>query len=88
MVATQRVEGLFSVAKTAGVDKRLSLCALWERLRRVNRMLDVEHGRRVSLEISCYVFRVVGCFVEIETVDLRPQQWCVGTHCMGNGGRQ
>lgn len=47
MVATQRVEGLFSVAKKSGVEKKLSLCALWDRLQRVIQMLEIEHSRRV-----------------------------------------
>ena len=48
MAATQRTEGLFGVAKRAGVEKKLSLCALWEKLQRVNKSLEVESARRVS----------------------------------------
>ena len=48
MAATQRTEGLFGVAKRAGVEKKLSLCALWDKLQRVNKSLEVESARRVS----------------------------------------
>ncbi|CAB1109242.1 unnamed protein product [Ectocarpus sp. CCAP 1310/34] len=42
MAATQRVEGLFSVPKCMGVIKQLSLCALWDVLRRVDTSLAIE----------------------------------------------
>lgn len=45
MVSTQRTEGLFGVAKRSGVDKKLSLCGLWDRLQHVNKMLAVETAR-------------------------------------------
>ena len=45
MVSTQRTEGLFGVAKRSGVDKKLSLCGLWERLQHVDKMLTVETAR-------------------------------------------
>lgn len=48
MAATQRVEGLFSVAKRMGVINQLSLCALWDVLRRVDTSLAIESARRVS----------------------------------------
>eukprot|EP00903_Cladosiphon_okamuranus_P015576 g14381.t1 len=41
MAATQLSEGLFGVAKRAGVDKSLSLCALWEKLQSVNKSLEI-----------------------------------------------
>jgi len=45
MVATQRTEGMFGVAKKSGIHKKLSLCALWDRLQHVYHTMDVEHGR-------------------------------------------
>ena len=48
MAATQRTEGLFGVSKRAGWEKKLSLCALWEKVQRVNRSLEIELARRVS----------------------------------------
>ncbi|CAN0326134.1 unnamed protein product [Ectocarpus sp. 6 AP-2014] len=42
MVAIQRTEGLFGVAKRSGVDKKLSLCALWDRLQRLSKMIAIE----------------------------------------------
>eukprot|EP00903_Cladosiphon_okamuranus_P014063 g13071.t1 len=41
MAATQLSEGLFGVAKRAGVEKSLSLCALWEKLQSVNKSLEI-----------------------------------------------
>ena len=52
MAATQRTEGLFRVSKRAGVEKKLSLCALWEKLQRVIKTLEVESARRVSQDWS------------------------------------
>ncbi|CAB1115857.1 unnamed protein product [Ectocarpus sp. CCAP 1310/34] len=43
MAATQRTEGLFGIAKRAGVEKNLSLCALWEKLQSVNKSLELTH---------------------------------------------
>lgn len=45
---TQRVKGLFSVSKHMGVDKKLSLCALWDRLKKIDHAVDMESARRVS----------------------------------------
>ena len=45
MVATQRTEGFFGVAKRSGVDKKLSLCALWDRLQRLSKMIAIETAR-------------------------------------------
>ena len=60
MAATQRTEGLFGVSKRAGVEKKLSLCALWEKLQRdVNKILEVESARRVSHD-GLEVFRFCG----------------------------
>eukprot|EP00903_Cladosiphon_okamuranus_P018317 g16853.t1 len=36
MAATQRTEGLFGVFKRAGIEKKLSMCALWQKLQHVN----------------------------------------------------
>ncbi|CAB1105077.1 unnamed protein product [Ectocarpus sp. CCAP 1310/34] len=48
MVATQRTEGMFGVAKKSGIHKNLSLCALWDRLQHVYQTMDIEHGRVAS----------------------------------------
>ncbi|CAB1096799.1 unnamed protein product [Ectocarpus sp. CCAP 1310/34] len=45
MVATQRTEGLFGVAKRSGVEKKLSLCALWDRLQHLSKMIAIETAR-------------------------------------------
>lgn len=42
MVATQRTEGLFGVAKRSGVNKTLSLCGLWGQLQRLHQKLAIE----------------------------------------------
>ncbi|CAB1106078.1 unnamed protein product [Ectocarpus sp. CCAP 1310/34] len=44
MVATKRTEGMFGVAKKSGIHKKLSLCALWDRLQHVYQTMDIEHG--------------------------------------------
>lgn len=40
MAATQRTEGLFGVAKRAGIEKKL-----WEKIQHVNKSLEVESAR-------------------------------------------
>lgn len=45
MVTTQRTEGMFGVAKVTVLEKNLSLCALWEKLQRLYKMLDIEAAR-------------------------------------------
>lgn len=45
MVATQRTEGMFGVAKRSGVHKKLSLCGLWEKLQLLYQKMDIEHSR-------------------------------------------
>lgn len=52
MVATQRTEGLFGVAKRSGVEKKLSLCALWDRLQHLSKMIAIETAR---CEVTLYV---------------------------------
>ena len=45
MVATQRTEGMFGVAKRSGVHKILSLCGLWDQLQLLYHKMDIEHSR-------------------------------------------
>lgn len=45
MVATQRTEGMFGVAKRSGVHKKPSLCGLWEKLQLLYQKMDVEYSR-------------------------------------------
>ena len=45
MVATQRTEGMFGVAKRSGVHKKLSLCGLWDQLQLLYHKMDIEHSR-------------------------------------------
>ncbi|CAM9607343.1 unnamed protein product [Ectocarpus fasciculatus] len=52
MVATQRTEGLFGVAKRSGVEKKLSLCALWDRLQQLSKMIAIETARLATPPIT------------------------------------
>ena len=45
MVATQRTEGMFGVAKNSGIHKKLSLCGLWDKLQLLYQKMDVEYCR-------------------------------------------
>ena len=45
MVAAQRTEGMFGVAKMSGVNKKLSLCALLKELQKVGKRMLMETGR-------------------------------------------
>lgn len=45
MVATQRTEGMFGVAKNPGIHKELSLCGLWDKLQLLYKKMDVEYCR-------------------------------------------
>lgn len=45
MVATQRTEGVFGVAKRSGVNKKLSLCALRKELQKVETRMLMETER-------------------------------------------
>ena len=45
MVATQRTEGMFGVAKNSGIHKKLSLCGLWDKLQLLYKKMDVEYCR-------------------------------------------
>lgn len=45
MVSTQRTEGMFGVAKNKFLEKKLSLCALWENLQRLYEMLYIQAAR-------------------------------------------
>lgn len=42
MVATQRTEGMFGMAKGSGVNKKLSLCALRETLQQLEKRTLIE----------------------------------------------
>eukprot|EP00752_Nemacystus_decipiens_P014874 g13243.t1 len=45
MVATQRTEGMFGMAKNSGIHKKLSLCGLWDKLQLLYKKMDVEYCR-------------------------------------------
>ena len=45
MVAAQRTEGMFGVAKRSGVNKKLSLCALLKELQKVEKRMLMETER-------------------------------------------
>ncbi|CAM9643569.1 unnamed protein product, partial [Ectocarpus sp. 6 AP-2014] len=55
MVATQRKEDLFGVAKRSSVDKKLSLCALWDRLQRLSKMIAIETARLATPPLAAGV---------------------------------
>ncbi|CAN0025838.1 unnamed protein product, partial [Sphacelaria rigidula] len=52
MVATQRTEGLFRVAKQSGINRGLSLCALLDKLTQLETRLLVETERLSSRRID------------------------------------
>ncbi|CAB1116867.1 unnamed protein product [Ectocarpus sp. CCAP 1310/34] len=59
MFATQRTEGMFGVAKKSGIHKKLSLCALWDRLQHVYQTVDIEHGSRYIYPFPFLVLTVL-----------------------------
>ncbi|CAB1118493.1 unnamed protein product [Ectocarpus sp. CCAP 1310/34] len=70
MVATQRTEGMFGVAKRSGVHKKLSLCGLWEKLQLLYQKMDVEYSRvatrGVGAELPFQTKHLQGIFAPIQ----------------------
>ncbi|CAN0422594.1 unnamed protein product, partial [Ectocarpus sp. 13 AM-2016] len=70
MVATQRTEGMFGVAKRSGVHKKLYLCGLWEKLQLLYQKMDVEYSRvatrGVGAELPFQTKHLQGIFAPIQ----------------------
>eukprot|EP00903_Cladosiphon_okamuranus_P021090 g19373.t1 len=70
MVATQRTEGMFGVAKNSGIHKKLSLCGLWGKLQLLYKKMDVEYcriaTRGVGAELPFQTKHLQGIFATIQ----------------------
>eukprot|EP00903_Cladosiphon_okamuranus_P021507 g19772.t1 len=56
MVATQRTEGMFGVAKNSGIHKKLSLCGLWDKLQLLwshEAKAEVGGSQSYDVEVIC-----------------------------------
>eukprot|EP00903_Cladosiphon_okamuranus_P017077 g15736.t1 len=82
MVATQRTEGMFGVAKRSGVHKKLSLCGLWEKLQLLYQKMDIEYSRvatrGVGAELPFQAKHLQGIFAPIleELKRVGASQYC------------